>query len=54
MPRKPRKPVVIVTCPWGCGAVPQEKYAEHLLKVHYKKKGKKVLGPFPAGIKKEG
>jgi len=53
MTKKPRAPVVMVHCPWGCGEMPQDKYEEHLMTVHYKKEGDKVLGPFPAGVKKE-
>ena len=45
--KKEKKPVVMVTCPWGCGPVPRDTYGEHLTKVHYKKKGKKIVGPFP-------
>lgn len=51
---KKKKEVVMVACPWGCkDPIPQDKYAEHLMTTHFKKKDKKVLGPFPAGTKKE-
>lgn len=43
-----------VKCPWGCkNPVPQKEYPDHLTKVHYKTVDKKLLGPFPAGIKEE-
>jgi len=41
----------MVKCPW-CGEEPED-YSKHLTTKHYKKKGKKLLGPFPAGVKNE-
>lgn len=43
-----------VKCPWGCKEeIEQKKYSKHLLKIHYKKVKKKLLGPFPTGVKEE-
>jgi len=50
---KKKKPVVMVICPWGCGPVTRDKYADHLTEVHYKQKGNKTTGPFPAARVKE-
>ncbi len=36
-------------CPW-CGEETEE-YGKHLMAKHYKKEGKKLLGPYPAGVK---
>ena len=40
-----------VKCPW-CGVeVSKDDYSDHLTEKHYKKNGKKITGPYPAGVK---